>query len=112
MAAVLNLTTLTKLHKAVPCTSFSVTCCTETYLVAGTFDNREQAENLISYIKTRFFRFFVLYKKNTQNAARGVYALVPIQDFNEPWTDEKLYSKYGFTDEEIEYIESMIRPME
>ena len=89
-----------------------LTCCTETYLVAGTFDNREQAENLISYIKTRFFRFFVLYKKNTQNAARGVYALVPIQDFNEPWTDEKLYSKYGFTDEEIEYIESMIRPME
>ena len=88
------------------------TCCTETYLVVGTFDNREQAENLISYIKTRFFRFFVLYKKNTQNAARGVYSLVPIQDFNEPWTDEKLYTKYGLTEEEIEYIESMIRPME
>ena len=89
-----------------------LTCCTETYLVAGTFDNREQAENLISYIKTRFFRFFVLYKKNTQNAARGVYSLVPTQDFNESWTDEKLYSKYGLTEEEIEYIESMIRPME
>ena len=88
------------------------TCCTETYLVIGTFDNRKQAENLISYIKTRFFRFFVLYKKNTQNAARGVYSLVPIQDFNEPWTDEKLYVKYGLTEEEIDYIESMIRPME
>ena len=88
------------------------TCCTETYLVVGTFDNREQAENLISYIKTRFFRFFVLYKKNTQNAARGVYSLVPIQDFNEPWTDEKLYTKYGLTEDEIAFIESMIRPME
>ena len=41
------------------------TCCTETYLVIGPFDRREQAENLISYIRTRFFRFFVLYKKNT-----------------------------------------------
>ena len=88
------------------------TCCTETYLVIGTFDNRTHAENLISYIKTRFFRFFVLYKKNTQNAARGVYSLVPMQDFNEPWTDEKLYAKYCLTEEEIDYIESMIRPME
>ena len=88
------------------------TCCTETYLVIGTFDNREQAENLISYIKTRFFRFFVLYKKNTQNAARGVYSLVPMQNFNESWTDEKLYAKYGLTDDEISFIESMIRPME
>ena len=88
------------------------TCCTETYLVIGTFDNREQAENLISYIKTRFFRFFVLYKKNTQNAARGVYSFVPMQDFNESWSDEKLYAKYGLTEEEISFIESMIRPMD
>ena len=89
-----------------------LTCCTETYLVLGTFDDKNQAENLISYIKTRFFRFFVLYKKNTQNAARGVYSLVPMQDFNESWTDEKLYAKYGLTEEEIAFIESMIRPME
>ena len=88
------------------------TCCTETYLVIGTFDSREQAENLISYIKTRFFRFFVLYKKNTQNAARGVYSLVPMQNLDEIWTDEKLYDKYGLTEEEISFIESMIRPME
>ena len=89
-----------------------LTCCTETYLVLNTFDNKEQAENLISYIKTRFFRFFVLYKKNTQNAARGVYSLVPLQDFSKPWTDEELYAKYGLTEEEIAFIESMIRPME
>ena len=50
--------------------------------------------------------------KNTQNAARGVYSLVPMQDFNELWTDEKLYAKYGLTNDEIDFIESMIRPME
>lgn len=88
------------------------TCCTETYLVIGSFDNKRHAENLISYIRTRFFRFFVLYKKNTQNAARGVYSLVPLQDFSKPWTDEELYAKYGLTEEEIAFIESMIRPME
>ena len=88
------------------------TCCTETYLVVGSFEKKEQAENLISYMKTRFFRFFVLYKKNTQNAARGVYSLVPMQDFSKSWTDEELYAKYKLTTSEIAFIESMVRPME
>ena len=88
------------------------TCCTETYLVVGAFDNKEEAENLITYMKTRFFRFFVLYKKNTQNAARGVYSLVPMQDFSKSWTDEELYAKYKLTTNEIAFIESMVRPME
>ena len=88
------------------------TCCTETYLHIGPFISEDEAENVVSYLKTRFFRFFVLFKKNTQNAARGVYTFVPLQDFSEPWTDEKLYKKYGLTDEEIAFIESMIRPME
>jgi site-specific DNA-methyltransferase (adenine-specific) len=43
------------------------TCCTETYLVLNPCSTKEEAENVISYIKTRFFRFFVLFKKNTQN---------------------------------------------
>ena len=50
--------------------------------------------------------------KNTQNISRGVFAFVPVQDFSENWTDEKLYKKYNLTAEEIAFIESMIRPME
>ncbi len=87
-------------------------CCTETYLHIGPFENKKIAENVISYIKTKFFRFMVLLVKNTQDAPRKVYKFVPLQDFNEPWTDEKLYKKYGLTKEEIDFIESMIRPME
>ena len=87
-------------------------CCTETYLLIGGFKNKERAENAISYIKTRFFRFMVMLRKNTQNGTRNVYQFVPMQDFNEPWTDEKLYAKYGLTEDEIAFIESMIRPME
>ena len=87
-------------------------CCTETYLVIGPFGNRNKCENVISYIRTKFFRFLVLQKKNTQNAAKGVYEFVPLQDFSKPWTDEELYKKYRLTDEEIQFIESMIRPME
>lgn len=87
-------------------------CCTETYLVVSTFDDMFMAENLITYIKTKFFRFLVLLTKNTQNAPRSVYQFVPIQDFSHPWTDEMLYKKYKLTEEEIAFIESMIRPME
>jgi site-specific DNA-methyltransferase (adenine-specific) len=54
----------------------------------------------------------VLLKKNTQDAMRGVYSFVPMQDFSYPWTDEKLYKKYRLTKDEIAFIESMVRPME
>ena len=54
----------------------------------------------------------MLLRKNTQHAAKGVYEFVPIQDFSQPWTDEKLYAKYGLTEDEIAFIESMIRPMD
>ena len=87
-------------------------CCTETYVVIKPFEKAETARNVISYVKTRFFRFMVLLKKNTQDAPARVYQFVPIQDFSHPWTDEMLYKKYGLTADEIAFIESMIRPME
>ncbi|MDO5341511.1 MAG: Eco57I restriction-modification methylase domain-containing protein [Bacteroidia bacterium] len=86
--------------------------CTETYLLLGPCKSKIETENLISYIKTRFFRFMVLLRKNTQDAPAKVYQFVPLQDFSHPWTDEMLYEKYGLTEEEINFIESMIKPME
>jgi site-specific DNA-methyltransferase (adenine-specific) len=86
-------------------------CTSETYLVIGPFQSSQTLENVLAYIETKFFHFMVSLKKITQEARRGVYEFVPIQDFSEPWTDEKLYKKYGLTEDEIEFIESMIRPM-
>ena len=88
------------------------TVCNQSYLVIGPFNNKEECLNVISYIHTKLFRFMVLQKKNSQDAMRGVYEFVPMQDFSKPWTDEELYTKYGLTDEEIDFIESMIKPME
>ena len=88
------------------------TICNQSYLVIGPFSNKTECYNAISYIKTRLFRFMILQKKNSQHAMRQVYTLVPLQDFSHPWTDEMLYKKYGLTEEEIAFIESMIRPME
>ena len=86
--------------------------CTETYLHIGPFATKQQANNALTYISTKFFRFMVLLIKNTQDATRQVYQFVPMQDFSKPLTDEFLYAKYNLSAEEIQFIESMIRPME
>ena len=88
------------------------TCCTETYLVCGPFNNKVERNNVYSYTQTKFFHFLLGLKKITQHTTKRVYALIPLQDFSEPWTDEKLYKKYNLTAEEISFIESMIRPMD
>lgn len=85
--------------------------CSQTYLYAK-FENETEAYNFMTYLKTRFFRVLVLAIKVTQDAMSGVYRFVPLQDFTRPWTDADLYAKYGLTQEEIEYIESLIKPME
>ena len=87
-------------------------CCTQTYLVIGPFANEERCKNVMSYIQTKFFHFMLGLKKITQDGMRGVYQFVPQQKFDKPWTDEELYKKYGLTEEEIAYIEKMVRPME
>ena len=87
-------------------------CCTETYLYIGPFVSSEETDNVISYIQTKFFRFLVMLKKSSQHAAASVYSFVPVQDFSKPWTDAELYAKYNLTEEEIAFIESMIKPME
>lgn len=88
------------------------TVCNESYLVIGPFASEAECRNAMSYIATKFFRFMVLLKKNSQNAAKGVYQFVPQQDFSKPWTDAELYRKYDLTEAEIAFVESMIKPMD
>lgn len=87
-------------------------CCTETYLVVGPFSKKKKTENVISYTQTKFFHFLVSLIKNTQNAMKKVYQFVPLQDFEEIWTDQKLYAKYKLTKQEVAFIESMVRATE
>ncbi len=87
--------------------------CTESYMVVGAELGltKKMAENLAGYLRTRFVRFLHCMAKSSQDATVKTYRFVPMQDFNEPWTDEKLYKKYGITKEEQAFIESMIKPM-
>jgi len=85
-------------------------CCTETYVVLGPLISMEEVKNIMSYINTRFFHFLLTLKKNTMMASKTVYSFIPIQDFSESWSDKKLYKKYELTKEEIDFIESIVRP--
>ena len=88
------------------------TVCTETYLVIGTYAAKAHARNLVAYMETRFFRFLMSLFMYSHGITKDTFALIPILDMSKRWTDEGLYKRYGFTREDIEFIESRIRPME
>ena len=84
--------------------------CTGSYLVISAGSEAE-ALSIESYYATKFFRFLVSLRKITQDAFSHMYTWVPQQSWDRQWTDTELYAKYGLTPEEIEYIESVIKPM-
>ena len=86
--------------------------CTETFVQVGPFHSMNEANNADNYLRTKFFRALISIRKQDQGASKAIYHFVPIQDFSESWTDKELYEKYNLTQEEIEFIESMITSME
>ena len=96
-------------------------CCTETYLVVGPFLSSKETNNAYKYTQTKFFHCLVFLIKNTQNTMQKAYSYVPLQDFTANgdinWDvsiseiDKQLYAKYHFSNEEIAFIEKMIKPM-
>jgi site-specific DNA-methyltransferase (adenine-specific) len=83
----------------------------ETYIFIGPFKNEIEALNVISYISSQLFRLLILLHKPSQHATQTVYQFIPMQDFSQEWTDQKLRQKYGITDDEWAFVEKMIRPM-
>lgn len=86
--------------------------CTQTYLVAGPFESKPAAASVESYLRTRLARFLVSLRKPSQDVFRSMYRWVPIQPWDRSWTDADLYAKYGLTDDEVSFIEKVIRPVE
>ena len=101
-----------KVDKVNPIYAGINTACTETYVVIGPFESEEICNNVMNYINTQFFHFMLTLKKNTQDASRDTYELIPMQDFSKCWVDKDLFEKYGFDHNDIKYIQEMIRPMD
>jgi len=77
--------------------------------MVGHFDTEKEQINCYNYINTDFFKTLLYYGKGTMQVTRSVFGLIPLQDFKEEWTDEKLYKKYGLEPEEIAFIESLVK---
>lgn len=90
------------------------TACTESYIVIGADRNltKEQAINLCHYLRTKFARFMHSLAKSSQDATAKTYRFVPVPNLNSRQTDEDLYSTYGLADDEIEFVEKTIAPMD
>lgn len=86
--------------------------CTDSYIILKDLNSETLANNAINYLKTKFARFLLLQALSSINLSKERFCFVPMQNFNEDWSDKKLYKKYGLSEEEISYIESMIRSME
>lgn len=96
--------------------------CTQTFLVGNTFDNSNDANNCKKYLQTKFVRFLIAQKMTSQHLGADKFQFVPLQDFTPAsdidWTesvadiDRQLYRKYGLSEEEVAFIEKMIKPME
>lgn len=94
---------------------------TDTFLSIGKFASAEEASACLKYVKSKFARCLLGTLKATQHNPKDAWTNVPMQDFTSnsdidwsksiPGIDMQLYAKYELSDEEISFIESMIKPM-
>ena len=95
---------------------------TETYISVGATDSLTEATAILKYIKSKFARALLGILKVTQDNTKKVWEYVPLQDFTEksdidwsksiPEIDKQLYSKYGLSQDEIDFIETKVSAME
>ena len=88
------------------------TVCTESYLVVGNYNSQQEAEYMANYLKTKFCRFLVSTILLTQNITKSKFIFVPSLPMTDNWDDDRLYTKYGLSPDEIQFIEQQIRSME
>lgn len=96
--------------------------CTETFLQIGPFDTEKESENCLNFIKSKFYRALLFFNRSSLNISTETFNLIPLQDFTDKsdidWSksvaeiDKQLYKKYNLTQEEIDFIEKTVKPME
>ncbi len=82
---------------------------TETYSIIDVFNDKEKAENLISYLQTDFSRYLLGLRKLTQHIPKDRWNWVPYMDVNRQWTDEDLFEYFEITPEEQTHIKNKVK---
>lgn len=98
---------ITTVHILRPQTVF-----TESYLLLAVFDTLKEAENFAKYITCKLPRFLLHETYSSMNITKSNFRFVPFLDYSRDWNDDDLYERYNFTQEEIQLIDSLMRPLE
>lgn len=85
---------------------------TDSYLVLAAFDTEKEARNFAQYMTLKTPRFLMHETYSSMNISRNNFRFVPFLDYHKEWTDAMLFKKFAFTQAEIDFIETMIRPMD
>lgn len=95
---------------------------TESFVSIGLFDSILEVNNCFKYVKTKFLRALLGIVKITQDLTPSKWKCIPLQDFTDKsdidWSssiskiDQQLYRKYGLSEEEINFIETKVKPMD
>ena len=96
--------------------------CTHSYILIGMFEKKEEADNVLKYLKTKFVRFLILLALTSIHISKSTFQFVPIQDFTYksdidwnkslPDIDKQFYEKYNLSKDEVAVIEEKIKSME
>ena len=85
---------------------------TATYLLLDHFATHDDALEFSTYISSKFVRFLISLTLSSMHITKDSFRFVPVLQSKSHISDEALYKFYELTQEEVDYIESMIRPME
>ena len=95
--------------------------CTDSYLVIGGSSIKKEVLSVYCYLRCKFTRFMLMLAVSSINLSREKFQFVPLQDFTSnsdidwsvsiPEIDAQLYEKYCLSEDEIAFIEKMIKPM-
>jgi site-specific DNA-methyltransferase (adenine-specific) len=86
--------------------------CTDSYLIAGSFVNIEEAKNFEKYLKSKFARYLLLQAVTSINLSKDKFDFIPTQDFTKTMNDDFLFKKYKLNDDEIETIECLMKEID
>jgi site-specific DNA-methyltransferase (adenine-specific) len=84
-------------------------CCTESWIILGSFDSEAETISYRSYIFTKIVRFLLLQTVVSQDVTRKNFCFIPKFDcWAGTYTDDMLRTMWDISDDEWKYIDSKI----
>ena len=85
-------------------------CCTESFIVAGSFSTKKEVESYKTYLFTKIVRFLLLQTVVSQHVTKDKFIFIPdLGKYEGVYTDEMLCKRWGITKDEWEFIDSRIK---